>query len=111
MKFLVDEGVPVVLLKELVRLGHDAVRVKPASSDAKVAKRATQEKRTLITLDKDFTNTLMYPPSQLNVIHIRIHPPLAERIVDSVKKLLGSLSREDWKGLIVLEEAGHIRIC
>ena len=37
MKFLIDEDIPVKLLKELIAQGHDAVRVTPGSADIDIA--------------------------------------------------------------------------
>ena len=53
MKFLIDEDVPVKVLKHLNRNGHDAVRVESGSKDKEVAKTARKEDRILITLDKE----------------------------------------------------------
>ena len=57
MKFLIDEDVPVKLLRTLTAAGHDARRVAQATPDPTVAAQAREEDRVLVTLDNDFTNT------------------------------------------------------
>lgn len=109
MKFLLDEDVPLDLLKTLQKLGHDVSRVIPSTPDSEVARRAKSEKRILITLDKDFTSRAMYPPQEYDIVQIRIHPPYAERIIEAFKTLLQSLPFEEWRGLIILQEGGRIR--
>lgn len=110
MKFLLDEDVPLELLKILQKSGHDIIRVTPSSPDPEIAERAKKEKRILITLDKDFTNRAQFPPKEYDVVQFRIHPPYAERLIEAMDELLRSLSPEEWKGLIVVQEGGHIRV-
>ena len=110
MRFLVDEDIPVKLIKTLKVLNHDAIRVNPSTTDKTNAQRAKEEKRILITLDKDFTNFSLFPPSKFNIIHVNIHPPYAENIIAAVKKLLETCPAEELTGLIILTQDGHFRI-
>lgn len=110
MKFLVDEDVPTKLLKTLADLGHDVVRVPASSADRDIAGQALAENRVLVTLDKDFTNRFLYPPSTFTVIHIRIHPPFADDLITAVRQLLQEVPETDLRGLIVLHKDGHVRI-
>lgn len=110
MKFLMDEDVPLKLANALSSRGHDCVRVKPSSADLENAKRAKAEERLLITLDKDFTNISMYPPSQYNILIFQIHPPYADKIIEAMEKLLRALQPSEFKGLIIAEKSGHIRL-
>ncbi len=43
-------------------------------------------------------------------LHVQIHPPYADTLVEAIKNLLTQLSAEKIKGLIVLQKTGHIRI-
>lgn len=110
MKFLIDEDVPTVLLSVLETAGHDAVRVEPSTSDPAIAARAKAEGRILVTLDKDFTNLTRYPPSQLTIVHVQIHPPYAQDITAAFTRLLDTLSPEKFRGLIILQKPGSIRV-
>lgn len=110
MKFLVDEDVPSALLIALQRAGHDAVRVERSASDPANAARAKAEGRILVTLDKDLTNTKRYPTSQFTIVHIPIHPPYAQDIVAAFSRLLETLPAEKFRGLIILQKPGTIRV-
>jgi hypothetical protein len=110
MKFLIDEDVPAKLLTVLKKLGHDCIRVASGTADPEIAKRAKKEEKILITLDKDFTNTSVYQPNEYNIIRIQIHPPYKDPIIEAFKKLLGSVSPKDIRGLIILQSKGHIRV-
>ncbi|MBI1871784.1 MAG: DUF5615 family PIN-like protein [Chlamydiae bacterium] len=110
MKFLIDEDVPLKILKFLKGLGHDAIRTIPSTTDPELAKLAKREERILISIDKDFTNTRLYPPEDFDIIHVQIHPPYADKIVESLKRLFDELSEKEFKGLIILLESGHIRV-
>lgn len=110
MKFLLDEDVPLALLRALKRAGHDAIRIIPSTPDPIIAGQARTEGRILITLDKDFTNTKLYPPTQLTTVHIQIHPPYAQYIVEAVHSLIATLPAEKFVGLILLQKGGLLRI-
>ena len=110
MKFLLDEDVPVKLLHALTRAGHDAVRVTPATPDPTIAAQARHEGRILVTLDKDFTNTALYPPSQLTIVHIRLHPPVAEELVETFLRLLAQVPADQIRGLLLVGTGGSLRI-
>ena len=110
MKFLIDEDVPVKLLGFLSSRGHDAIRAASSTPDPELAKFAKTESRILVTLDKDFSNTRMFPPSQFNIVHIRLHPPFADPIIEAFKKLSNALPPAGWRGLTVLLETGHISV-
>ena len=108
MRFLLDEDVPRKLLTTLLRAGHDAIRVEPSTPDAAIADRARREGRILVTLDKDFTNTALYAPAHVTIVHIHIHPPHAVDIVEAFTRLLDRLPPTDFRGLIVLGQTGSM---
>ena len=108
MRWLIDEDVPVKLLRILTTAGHDAIRVTAATPDAAIANQARAEDRILVTLDSDFTNQALYPPERFSILHIRLHPPNADAIVTAVMGLLAST--KSLKGLTLLGRTGAIRI-
>jgi predicted nuclease of predicted toxin-antitoxin system len=110
VKFLIDEDVPAKVLKALTAIGHDAVRVPTSTPDAGVARLALNEHRTLITLDKDFTNRLLYPPSVHSIIVMRIHPPFANDLIAALSHFLDSIGQQEITGLTVIQRDGHLRI-
>ena len=110
MNFLIDEDVPVKIMRELTAFGHNVTRVPTKSSDINNAKLAQSQNRILITLDKDFANTLLFPPTKFNIILIDIHPPYKNIILDALTKLLKTLPSKEFKGLIILMEDNFVRI-
>jgi predicted nuclease of predicted toxin-antitoxin system len=110
MKFLIDEDVPVKVLKTLAALGHDTVRVTHSTKDPQIARQAVESGRILITLDKDFSDKVQYPPSTFNIIHLRIHPPFADDLINALKQLLQEVPESNLTGFIVLRKEGHLRI-
>ena len=72
MRFKVDENLPEEVA-ELLRLrGHDATTVLEQSlggyADHHIAKVCQTERRTLITLDTDFSNVRVFPPNEFSGI-------------------------------------------
>lgn len=110
MKFLLDEDVPLKLLKVLNAAGHDARRVVPSTPDPVAAAQASEEGRILVTLDKDFTNKSLYPPSRFTIVHIRIHPPYAEEIIEAFLRVLATLPSEPFRGLLLLDRTGSLLV-
>ena len=109
MKFLIDEDVPTTIIPFLKSLGHEASRVRAASSDLEIAKTAKKEGYVLISLDNDFMNTSIFPPRQFNIIRIAIHPPYVDRLVKAFKNFFQNVPVGEIKGLVVLSEEGHLR--
>ena len=110
MKFLLDEDVPLKLLTVLVRAGHDARRVVPSTPDPVIAAQACDEGRILVTLDKDFTNKSLYPPARFSIVHIRIHPPYAEEIIEAFLRAVAQFPPAPSTGLWLLDRAGSLRV-
>ena len=110
MRFLIDEDVPLKLLRTLRSAGHQVERVEQSTPDRVIAHQAEAEGRILVTLDHDFTNTHLFPPSRLTIVHIQIHPPYAEEIVKSFGRLLATIPESELRGLIILHKASVIRV-
>lgn len=108
MKFLIDEDVPIKLVKALNSSGHEAVRIIKGTQDPENAARAKKEDRIFITLDKDFTNRSAYSPKEFNIIQVRIHPPYAEAVIEAVMKLLKNVPPNKMKGLVILQRTGPV---
>ncbi len=62
MKFILDENLPKTLF-DILKNQHklDVRRVISGSRDEEIIKLARLQKRILLTLDTDFSNTLQYP--------------------------------------------------
>ncbi len=110
MRFLIDENIPVELIKFLKRAGHDAVRVSLSSSDSEVGHRSLKENRIVITLDKDFIANPLIRSMKLDVIHVQVQPPHEDLIIKAFGSLLKSLPESEFKRIIILNNSGHIHI-
>ena len=111
MRILIDEDVDVRVLRWLQDQGHEAVRVPTGLKNGRVLALAIQEKRILISRDKDFTNRLQYPPANYpGLVVLRIHPPHFERLISALKRCFDQLPDDQIRAhLIVVQEAGfHI---
>lgn len=66
MRFKLDENLPVELVAELARLGHDADTVHAeeltGEPDPRIVEAASAEGRILLTLDKGLADITAYPP-------------------------------------------------
>jgi predicted nuclease of predicted toxin-antitoxin system len=110
VKFLIDEDVPVKVLKFLTAAGHDAVRVTSGSPDQDIAQKSVSESRVLLTLDKDFSDRLVYSPSKFSIVCFRIHPPFADDLIEALRSLLHKASAADLRGLTLVQRDGELRI-
>jgi len=106
MKFLIDENVRKDVITFLKFLGHDVLPVPPGSKDKKIAQIAKTTKRIILTHDRHFVDILMYPPEEYpGIIRIKVHPPSAFAIINSLKNFLPQFTPDKLnKKLVILEE-------
>jgi len=61
----------------------------------------------LVTRDKDFTNTILYPPKRFHgMIILDIHPPRAEKLIKEVNSLLADV--KNFKGKLLIVKEGEL---
>lgn len=92
-RFLIDESVGQRLVKLLREQGHDVASIiesMPGASDARVLSKAVNERRLLVTNDKDF-GELVYRRKlkHSGIILLR----LTEAAPEAIVRLLGSLTQ------------------
>ena len=106
MKFLTDENIKSRLVRFLIEKGFDTEYGPKGEEDSKLFSLAIKEKRVLLTHDKHFLNTSLFPPKlSSGVVVIRIHPPTLLKLESALSKLLNTLSEKEIKGkLLVLRE-------
>ena len=109
MRFIIDENVPNLVADKLIHLGHDVVFATRSKSDISISRQSLIEKRIIITLDKDFTNTILFPPAKFNILQVSIHPPDKEVVAGAVLKIIRKIKPSNFKGLIILNKEGFIR--
>ncbi len=80
--------------------------------NGKVIELARNESRVLITHDKDFGDTRVYPPeNHPGIIILRIHPPGLPKTITGLEALLKSFSPGGFDHkLILLDEKGYQQV-
>jgi predicted nuclease of predicted toxin-antitoxin system len=113
MNFVADESCAGSVIRALREAGHDVVsigEVATGASDEQVLGLATDEKRVLITEDRDF-GELVYARghSSSGVILVRIHSRArrakASTVVEAVQKIGSRL-----QGTFTVVEPGRVRV-
>ena len=108
MRLITDENIPRKIVKILKARDWDILTVSPSTSDFAIGKIAQTERRIILTMDKDFSNPLTFPPFRFRgIIRIRIHPPIVSSILKSLDALFAKCTPEDLDGkLAILEKNG-----
>ncbi|MBI4170471.1 MAG: DUF5615 family PIN-like protein [Candidatus Aenigmarchaeota archaeon] len=86
--------------------GFSAEYASKGISNGKLAMLAKGKKFTLLSRDKDFLKTSLFPPKEYSgIIVFRIHPPKAEKLVRALSLLLDEV--KEFKGrLFVVKQEG-----
>jgi len=80
MRFLADENVPLASVERLRAAGHDVRRVPAGSSDTTALALSKNERRVILTFDRDF-GTLVFRhelPAPPGVVYFRAVPRTPE---------------------------------
>jgi predicted nuclease of predicted toxin-antitoxin system len=109
LKFLLDENIPSSMFKFLKERKYDAFYVPKGAKDRDVAELAKRENAVLVTRDYDFANILLYPPQEFHgIIILKVHPPVAEKLISSMKSVLKAT--EDFRGKVFVVLEDRIRV-
>lgn len=113
MRILADENFPGLSVQELRRLGHDVLWARtdmPGISDSAMLTLAQDERRILVTLDKDFGELTfrLKQPAMYGVILFRMK--MSDPRIASVKMANIIESRSDWIGHFSVVEDDRIRM-
>jgi len=115
MKFKTDENMPVEAADDLRQAGHDALTVADeelaGQPDIRLAGVCKAEGRAIVTLDLDFSDIRVYPPSHYAGI-IVLRPSVQS--ISSTRRLIGQvigvLPTEPLAGHLWIVDEGQIRI-
>ena len=115
MRFKLDENLPVELVGDLSRLGHDVDSVVgeglAGSEDAAVVKAARAADRILLTLDKGIANLLQYPVSEhVGVVLFRPDPSGRQAVLSFVRLRLSTLLEMGLAGRLTVVGPTRIRV-
>jgi predicted nuclease of predicted toxin-antitoxin system len=94
--------------------GHDVVRAneigQARADDAEILERASQERQTLVTLDKDFGDWVVLPLNRhAGVIRIKVHPPLAANVAGMLLPFLAKHHQEHFQNHLIILSPNSVR--
>jgi predicted nuclease of predicted toxin-antitoxin system len=104
MDILVDENIPLIGVEQLRDMGHDVLDIRGTAeegiSDELLWKKASQEKRLLITTDRGFAHYRDREHYGILIVSLRRpnRQKISKRVVDAIKLF----SDKQWAGLLVV---------
>ncbi|OHB74294.1 MAG: hypothetical protein A2Z34_08725 [Planctomycetes bacterium RBG_16_59_8] len=115
MKIKLDENVDHRLIDFFAAARHDVETVEQekmsGADDIDLYRRCVEEKRTLVTFDKDFSNPLRYSPSDTRgIIVMRGHNNRFATMRLLVETLIVALENEDPCGRLWIIDPGRLRV-
>lgn len=115
MRFKVDQNLPAALAELLRRAGHEADTVNDeqlaGASDLTVSATCRRENRTLITLDRDFSDIRQYPPAEHpGILVLRPTTQDKETVLRLMARTIPMVEREPLTGRLWIVEEGRLRI-
>jgi predicted nuclease of predicted toxin-antitoxin system len=113
MKFLADECCDLSMVIRLRENGHDVVfipEMTPGITDSEVLEMALQEKRVVITEDKDF-GELIYRLGKpaFGVVLLRFHPLDQDNKIDAMSRFADQYSSR-LRGNLVVIRSNSVRV-
>ena len=115
MKFKLDENFGPTVLEVFLRRGLDCHTVRDedmiGADDADVLAAAVAEDRVLVTLDRDFTNVLIYPPeATAGIAVVQVGKRATRQMLAAViESFLAACDRRLIQGKLWIIEPGRIR--
>lgn len=115
MQFKIDENIPPSVADLLRASSHDVRTVYDqglrSCADPQVLAACQGEGRTLLSLDLDFSNILVFPPEQYaGLIVLRLHRPGMHAVLSLVRRLLPHLAAVPVAGRLWIVDEHRIRI-
>jgi predicted nuclease of predicted toxin-antitoxin system len=104
LRFLLDENIPKRIKDFLESSGYAFDYSPKGLKNRELASLAISRECILVTRDKDFANTNLYPPNRFHgIIVLDIHPPRAEKLIKEMSSLLANVKSFEGKLLVVKE--------
>ena len=103
VKFLRDENVKRRLERFLKQQGVDIISKPKGLSNGKLAEFSLSEQRILVTNDKHFTNSSVFPKEKIfSIVLLRIPQDKSELLIEEFSKLLEKKSSlKDFEGYLI----------
>lgn len=115
MRLKLDENLGLSTASLMRDAGHDTATVPDqrmcSVSDVELIAACRREHRCFVTLDLDFANPLVFPPSDFFGIAVLRPPsgPAPEHLIDVVKALIVGLNNHEINGRLWIVQRGRIR--
>jgi predicted nuclease of predicted toxin-antitoxin system len=114
MRFKVDENLPQEAAAELVLAGHDALTVPhqrmSGTADPELIRVCDAELRTLITLDLDFADIRVYPPSEHSgIVVLRPANQAKMHVLQLLRQAIPTLPADGLPGKLWIVDGAGIR--
>ena len=115
MKIFTNENLFEPIIDYLKALRYDVVSIRDAElsgiTDDKVYQMACDEKRIIITMDKDFTRMFRFPPQNCGgIIVAKIYKRTVDETLEIFKKYFNTITEEDVRGNLVIITPDGVRI-
>lgn len=116
MKFKLDENIGLRGVMQFRAKGFDTATAAgqglSAASDRHLIEVCQKEKRCLVTLDLDFSNPLLFKPSEYSGIAVLRLPkrPVPEDLTQAIDTLIDGLAQEAIEGRLWIIQSPRIRV-
>jgi len=114
VKLFANENLFEPIISYLRKKGHDVLSVREGFSgisDDEVYKRACKEKLVIITMDKDFSRLLRFPPEKCGgIIVVKIYKHTVEETLTLFKKHFMNISEKNISKNLVIITADGVRL-
>lgn len=115
MLFIADANVFVPMVDGLRDMGHDVFDVKEKGlenlSDPEIFRLAQKERRILVTMDKDFSNILLYPPGEHHgIIVVKLYGLKVDEATRLFLDAMDDIKHKYSQGNLVIIDRNKIRI-
>jgi len=113
VKFLLDQDIYALTDRFLRQLGHNVVRAAELglsrAPDSELLSRSAQERRLLVTRDKDYGSLVFTEQLGQGVIFLRMSPATVKAVHSQLECVLRSHSEAELSGAFVVVEPGQYR--
>lgn len=115
MRFLTDANIFIPMVKGIRNLGHDVFDIKEENleklSDHDIFKLAQGQDRILISMDKDFSNIITYPPGEHHgIIIIKLYGLKVDEATNIFLNSLKKLKTENIQHNLVIIDQNKTRV-
>ncbi len=112
MKFFANENLYEPIIEYIRKCSHDVLSIRDAGlsgiSDDRVYQKACRENRIIITMDKDFSRILRFPPEKCGgIIVVKIYKRTVDETLSIFRNYFESLQEKDiMKNLVIISPEG-----